>query len=190
MTTQDPTANYAWDLPNVAGDSGAWGTLLNTIIGDDVTGIDKRLFDATATANGALQKAGGVLTGHLDVKTQHITGATVAGGSGGTKTIDLSAANFYRFTSDITGGAVIFDFTNITGYSADGVADLVAVIIEMRDAGAASSISYRTDGAARTPKWQDGAAPTYTVAGKDVFVFYTYDNGGSWFGVHAIADPS
>lgn len=182
----DPTVNFNWDLPDVAGDAGNWGSMLNVILDD----IDTELGTTQTTANNALPKAGGVMTGHLDTLTQHITGATVAGGTGGTKTIDLSAANFYRMTSDITGGAVIFDFTNITGYSADGVADLVAVIVEMRDAGAASSITYKTDGTTKTPKWQDGAAPTYTVDGKDVFVFYTYDNGGSWFGVHAIADPS
>ena len=51
MATQDPTVNYNWDLPNVSGDTGNWGALLNTILGDTVTGIDKRLFDATATAD-------------------------------------------------------------------------------------------------------------------------------------------
>ena len=45
MATQDPTTNYGWDLPTVGGDTGAWGTKLNSIIGDDATGIDAVIGD-------------------------------------------------------------------------------------------------------------------------------------------------
>lgn len=179
----DPTTNYGWDLPNVAGDAGAWGGLVNTIL-DDIDGL---LFTADAVADAALPLAGGAMTGHVDSLSSHITGATVSGGSG-TKTIDLAAANFYRVTTSLS-GAVVFDITNIAGYSADST-DFVAVIIQMKNAGVASSISYEVDGVSESILWQDGAAPTYTTSGDDVLVFFTYNGGTSWIGVHAVADPS
>lgn len=179
----DPTTNFEWNLPDVAGDSGAWGTLLNTIFND----IDDELNTAKTTANAALPKAGGVMTGHLDMLSGHITGAHVVGGSG-TKTIDLDAANFYEVTTPLS-GAVVFDITNIGNYSMDST-DFAAVIIKMKNAGAASSITYKIDGVVESIKWQDGSAPTYTTTGDDIFVFFTYDAGGNWIGVHAVADPS
>src|SRR5690606_28486774 len=40
MATQNPTSNYNWTLPTVGGSADAWGTILNAIIADDVTGIN------------------------------------------------------------------------------------------------------------------------------------------------------
>lgn len=50
MATQNPTDNFGWELPQVGGDSGSWGTKLNAIIGDDATGIDKVLGDVADQA--------------------------------------------------------------------------------------------------------------------------------------------
>ena len=69
MATQDPSVNFSWDLPNVSGDTGNWGALLNTILGDDATGIDKVLFDVQTTANAAMPKSGGDMTGHFNALT-------------------------------------------------------------------------------------------------------------------------
>ena len=46
MAVQDPTANYGWLLPDVGGDIGSWGGILNSVFGEDdataplVLGID------------------------------------------------------------------------------------------------------------------------------------------------------
>lgn len=179
----DPTTNYAWDLPDVSGDAGSWGTLLNTILND----LDDKVFTADAVADAALPKAGGVMTGHLDILTAHTTGATLTGGSG-TKTLNLDNANYFRFTTGLS-GAVTLDITNITNYSA-GATDIVGVIVQLKNAGAASSITYKVDGTTKTILWQDGVAPTYTTSGDDVIVLYTYNGGTTWMGVIAIQDPS
>ena len=184
MATQDPTVNYNWDLPNVSGDTGNWGALLNTILGDTVTGIDKRLFDATATADAALPKAGGVLTGDIEVFTSHAVGGTITSGSG-VKVVNLATANFWKSVGSLS-GAVTLNLTN--PQSASG--DFEAVILHLQNAGAASSISFQEDGGAVTIKWQDGAAPTWTASGDDVIVLYTPFGGGTWFGAVAIQDPS
>lgn len=180
----DPTVNYAWDLPDVSADAGTWGGLLNTIIDD----IDDKLFTADGVADAALPLAGGVMTGHTDLLTQHITGASLTGGSG-TKTIDLDAANWYRITTDLV-GAVVFDITNIDNYSA-GATDIVAVVLQIKGGSGASSITYKMDDVEISVLWQDGSAPTYSAAGKDdVIVLFTYNQGTTWIGVHAIAAPA
>jgi hypothetical protein len=40
MAIQNPTTNYGWVLPTVGGSADAWGTILNSLLGDDATGID------------------------------------------------------------------------------------------------------------------------------------------------------
>lgn len=176
----DPTTNFGWDLPDVAGDSGAWGTLLNTIFND----IDDELNTAKTTANAALPKGGGAMTGHLDLLTSHATGAQVSGGSG-TKTIDLSAANYYRVTTGLS-GAVNIDLVN--GQSSSP--DFEAVIIQLKNAGAASSITFKVEGVIENILWQDGVDPTWTTAGDDVIVLFTYNGWGTVIGVVACQDPS
>ena len=50
MSIQNPTVNYGWTLPTVGGSADAWGTILNTLLGDDATGIDAiiKLVDTNA----------------------------------------------------------------------------------------------------------------------------------------------
>ncbi len=179
----DPTTNYGWDLPDVSGDAGSWGTLLNTILND----IDDKLYTADTVADAALPVAGGVMTGHLDVLTSHLTGTTLTGGSG-TKTLDLDTGNYFRFTTGLS-GTVTLDITNIANYSA-GSTDVVGVIAHLKNAGAPSSITYKVDGSTKSIKWQDGVAPTFVSSGDDILVLYTYDGGTNWIGVHAVSDPS
>jgi len=84
MATQNPTSNYNWTLPTVGGSADAWGTILNAIIGDDVTGIDAVVKAVSDVANAALPKAGGTVTGTVtfDVapETDAISEATAGAG--------------------------------------------------------------------------------------------------------------
>lgn len=50
MPVPETSTNYGWDLPTIGGDIGAWGGILNTIIGEDgatggVKGIDQVIAD-------------------------------------------------------------------------------------------------------------------------------------------------
>jgi hypothetical protein len=176
----DPTTNYGWNLPDVAGDAGAWGGLLNTILED----IDDKLYTADGLADAALPLAGGNLSGHVEHFTGHTVGGSIATGSG-TKTIDLSAANFWVQAGALS-GAVTIDVTNPQSSSGD----FECVILFPRNLGNASSVTWKKDGSAMTLWWQDGVEPTWTTSGYDVIVLFTYDGGSTWIGVHAVADPT
>lgn len=164
MATQDPTVNYAWNLPNTGGDSGAWGTMLNAILGDDATGVDKRLFDATTTAGNALPKAGGTLTGLVEVKTDRYT-VTNLGNLTGAIAVDLSTARFFYGT--VTGTTTL-SFTNPP---ASG--KFVAFVLELTNPG--GSVTWPA-----SVKWPGGAAPAFTGAGVDIVSLYTRDGGTTW----------
>lgn len=88
MPTQDPTTNYGWNLPNVGGDVGAWGGLLNSILGDDATGIDPIVKGVSNVANAALPKAGGTMTGAIVPNADN----TLAFGSAGARWSHVYAA--------------------------------------------------------------------------------------------------
>jgi hypothetical protein len=108
MSVNDPTTNYAWNLPNVAGDSGNWGAMLREILGDDVTGIDTIIKAVSTVANAALPKAGGTMTG--DLKQLRETFAPVdLGNISGLVTVNLALGNHFYATLV---GNVTFAFTN------------------------------------------------------------------------------
>lgn len=67
------TPNYGWTMPQVGGDPDTWGGLLNTNFDD----IDSVVFGIQTTANGALPKAGGTMTGALNL-TPSVAGAAIA----------------------------------------------------------------------------------------------------------------
>ncbi len=72
MAVNDPTTNFGWNLPQDQGDPGVWGALLNKIFGEDagaVPGIDKVVNDVKTTADAALARAGGNMSGRVDVET-------------------------------------------------------------------------------------------------------------------------
>lgn len=174
----DPTTNYSWDLPDVSGDAGSWGTLLNTILND----IDDKLYTADGIADAALPVAGGTMTGNVKLLTVTETIASVTG-TAGTKTIDLSAADYYYVSSVMGTNTVTFDFTNgpATGTGKYWV-------VELNDADGAT-LAFKWGGSARTIKWQDGSPPTFS-SGKDVVVFFTRDGGTTIYAVLAISNPS
>lgn len=174
MATQDPTTNYSWDLP-ANGDSG-WGTTLNSIIGDDSTGIDAVVKAVSDVADAALPVAGGTMTGPL--KTLEVNDTVVNQGSvSGAVTLDLETGNvFYMTTSG--------NITSITISNPPGSGTGAFVVIEIT-AGGSHTVTWGA-----SYEWPSGSAPTQTVSGTDTYVVYTYDGGTTWRGARVIADVS
>ena len=174
MATQDPTTNYNWDLPTVAGSSGAWGTALNTIFGDDSTGIDAVVKAISDVADAALPLAGGTMTGELVTLTQTFTLSNLGATMSGAVAMDLDAANFFYGT--VT-GTVTFSFTNVpTGG--------VFVMLEITNGGS-QTINWPA-----SVNWPGGTPPTLTTAGVDLISLVTRDGGTTWRASLSQADSS
>lgn len=176
MATQDPTVNYNWNLPAVGGDTGAWGGMLNTIIGDDATGIDAVLKAVSDVANAALPKAGGTLTGLVKHKVSTNT-VSNKGTMTGAVTLDLSANDFFYGTKS---GAITFTWSNppTTG-------TLIFFMLEITNGGSAGAITWPSG-----LEWVGGVEPTLQSTGVDLLLFYTYDAGATWRGGLAMENLS
>lgn len=170
MATQDPTTNYSWDLPTVDGSDGTWGTELNSIIGDDSTGIDAVVKAVSDVANAALPKAGGTMTGNLVSKTQSHTLVNL-GNMSGTVDFDLSTGNVFYGT--LTGNVTTITFSNAP-------AGGVFFTLEITNGGA-FSITWPA-----AVKWPGGTAPTLTSL--DLLVFYTRSAGTTVRGALAMGN--
>jgi len=164
MATQDPTVNYNWDLPTVAGSSGAWGTALNVIFGDDATGIDAVVKAISDVADAALPASGGTMTGELVTLTQTFTLGDLSATMTGTVTMDLDAANFFFGTAT---GTITFAFSNVPSGG-------VFVLLEITNGGS-QTINWPA-----SVQWPGGSAPTLTTSGVDVISLYTRDGGTTW----------
>lgn len=174
MAVNDPTTNYGWNLPANGGDSGAWGTLINAILGDDATGIDARLKAVSNVADAALPKAGGTMTGDVGVKTDTYDVSNLGATLTGAVAVNLATARFFH---GIVTGNVTFSFTNIPA-----TGRFVSVMLELTNPGAAT-ITWPAG-----TKWPGGSAPTFTAAGVDVIALYTRDGGTTWRAARAQAD--
>jgi hypothetical protein len=174
----DPTTNYGWDVPTVGGSSGAWGTLLNAVF--DEIDADLRAAEneaeaaqadadaATTTANAALPKAGGVMTGRVDLATATMDLISNAAANG-TITLDISLAQYFALT---TNGNMTVAFSNVpSGTFATGV--MVRIT-----AGGAHTVSWPA-----SVDWSGGSAPVQTPSGTDLYVLVTDDSGTTWRGV-------
>lgn len=151
MATNDPTTNYNWNLPDVSGDSGAWGTALNVIFGEDVTGIDAVVKAISVKADAALPATGGTMTGLLtnDVCRESIEVISAL-------EIDWAEGNYFMKT--ITENT-IFTFANLPS-------TLVAQFITVRvTAGIGNTVTWPT------VLWHNGSAPFQTSGGIDFYVF-------------------
>jgi hypothetical protein len=167
------TANYGITKPVVGGSAGTWGTILNTALDDVDTQMkvnDDAAAAAATTAGAALPKAGGAMTGELDVLTVRQTQSD-AGNISGTYNMDLDVAN--AFTATVTGNVTIA-FTNVP--TANTM--MLGVILHLTNGGS-STVTWDA-----SVKWSGGTAPTLTTSGVDVIAFVSFDEGVTW---HAAA---
>lgn len=96
-----PTANFGWTKPTIGGDSNSWGSELNS----DLDSIDSTVFAIQGTANAALPKSGGTLTGALN----EMSGSDIA--SAATVNLTNATGNYVQ----ITGTTTITAITLATG---------------------------------------------------------------------------
>lgn len=172
----DPTTNYSWDLPDVGGDSGAWGAALNSILGDDSTGIDAVIKAVSDVADAALPKAGGTMTGNLHLLTESYTPVN-QGSVSGAVALDASAGNFFRMAT--TGNITALSFSN---EPASG--KFYAALVQIT-AGGLHAVTW-----SETVNWHAGTTPSQTASGVDLYFVYTYDGGSTWYGIQSATDLS
>lgn len=158
------TPNYGWTVPTVGGDSGAWGTILNTAF----NAADASLKTIENLVNTMLPKAGGTMTGGLLLKI--VAAIRIDKGNvSGAVTLDLQDCQFY--TATIT-GPTTFSLINVpAGVVTSGFSLLLT------NPGA-FAITWPTG-----TKWAGGAPPAFTVSGKDRVVFISDDTGATWHAV-------
>lgn len=157
------TDNFGWQLPEVDGDEGTWGDVLNAALAE----VDEDLQAVSDVADAALPKAGGTMTGRVDVKTSTI--ALAAGAFSGAEVLDLSAANY--FVGELT-GAASFVFSSVPA------GDFATGFILRITNGGAYAITWPA-----SVKWPGGVAPELTESGVDILVFLTDDDGTTWRGM-------
>lgn len=160
--------NFGWLLPTEEASPGAWDNLLNAVftglVGTSgVDGIDKVVNDIKTTADAALARAGGDMTGELDILTTRYTSVDTA--DTGTVTLDLDTGNFFHTAPT---GIVTYAFSNVPAGP-----DAVFIVIEITN-GAAFQPVFPTE-----VQWVGGTTPTFT-SGIDVITGYTRDGGTTW----------
>lgn len=149
------TPNYNWQKPDVGDTNNAWGGVLNTLF----DAVDAALKAVSNVANAALPKAGGAMTGRLDVLNETFAKHDF-GNVSGAVSLDLSL--YQVITATIT-GATTFTFTNVPP-NASGV------LVILTNGGSAAV-------AFTGAKWASGSMPALTAAGTDVLAFVTADGG-------------
>lgn len=167
------TANFAWEKPTVGGDSGSWGTKLNTTLDD----IDTDLDTANDAAQAALPKAGGTMTGaHVNFReTSTVTnlGTTLSGATA----VDCALSNVFKWTLS---AAITISFSNAPS-------NFGWLIIELKNATTTNTVTWPA-----AVKWPGGTTPSFTATTNhyNTFFLYTLDGGTTWRGANGIADTA
>jgi hypothetical protein len=157
------TTNYGWTKPVVGGDVGAWGGYINT----DLDGIDSQVKTTDTTANAALPKAGGVMTGRVDEFSSTVK-LVDKGTISGAQSLDLSTANYFKMTVN---GATTFSFTNVPA-TANAI---VPLMLRITSSGGPFTLTWPA-----AVKWPGATAMVLTTNGTDLVSFITDDAGTTW----------
>lgn len=167
------TDSRAWPMPTVGGSGGTWGSELNTLFDDH---IEPDVDSIETTADAALPKAGGVLTGEVEIKSERYT-LVDKGSISGSVSFDFAAANVQIAT--VSGDITSISFTNVP---ASG--DAAYLELELTDGGA-HTITWPA-----SVKWDGGSDPVLQSSGVDILVLRTRDGGTTWRGMHAYSNNS
>lgn len=167
------TSEYGWPVPTVGGSGGTWGTELNDFFDDH---IEPKIKSVEDTANAALPKAGGALSGEIEIKTERYAFVDKGGLSGGVS-FDLNAANVQA--GEVTGDITSISFSN---WPSSGKAEFVT--LELTDGGA-HDISWPS-----SIKWDGASEPSLQGTGVDVIILYSRDGGTTIRGMHSGAFAS
>ncbi len=150
--------------------TGAYSDLTGTPTLGTAAAADTTAFATAAqgaTADAALPKAGGTMTGILTaVGTRGTKIAPTI--SAGTYTLNLSSGDW--FTATIS-AASTFALSNVAG---SGLTS--SFILDLTNGGAYTVTWFSG------VKWAGGTAPTLTASGRDVLGFFTDDGGTTWCG--------
>ena len=189
LASTTTTANAA--LPKTGGALTGALTTNSTIDGVDIATRDGILTSTTSTANtangtantanttaaAALPKAGGTVTGLVNMSDQ-ILQRTVLKDYSETKVamaahaVDLELGNVFTYT--LSGGQTV-TFTNPP---ASGTAGSFTMIVTN---GGSATLTWPT-----SVDWPAATAPTLTASGVDVLFFTTCDGGTIWYGTAVV----
>lgn len=164
------TTNYGWTKPEVGASTGTWGTKVDATYEDidtDLKAVSDAAVAAQATATAALPKAGGVMTGRVDLFTSQ-SALTALGNIQTTQALSLALSNAFSATVI---GAVTLSFTNVP--SGTFVQGLLLKIIN----GGAFAVTWPG-----SVLWPSGTAPSLTASGTDVVALVSFDAGTTWYG--------
>jgi hypothetical protein len=173
------TTNYGITIPTPGASYGTWGSILNTAL----DAIDAQMYSndqaaaaAQATADAALPKAGGVMTGRVDLLAARNKFSALGNIGGGTETIDVSAAEW--FTATVTDDVTI-EFSNVPAVGAGYVTTVALFLV----AGGAHAVTW-----GETIFWPGGTAPALTesASSSDLIFLTTFNGGTSWHGVYRL----
>ena len=193
LLATDPTADRTITLPDSTGTVALTSTVLpltggamtgaittnSTFDGVDIATRDAILTSTTTTANAALPKAGGTLSGTI-VAADQIISAPVMKDYAETKAamaahdVDLTLGNVQTYTLS---GNQTLTFSNPP---ASGSAGSFTLLVTN---GASATLTWPT-----SVDWAGGTAPTLTASGIDILTFTTIDGGTIWYGFLAGAD--
>jgi hypothetical protein len=156
-------------------------TTNSTFDGVDIATRDAVLTSTTTTANAALPKAGGTMTGAINAADQIIqkpmlkdVGEVVKtiASSSSDPSLDIEDGNVFKITLD---NSPTFTITNPT---ATGSSCSITLFL-LQDGTGSRIVTWPN-----TVKWAGGTAPTLTTTASryDIIVLTTIDAGTTWFG--------